>query len=261
MSDKTGIQWTEATWNPTVGCTRVSPGCEHCYAERQAARVEVCTVGKFKKTGKGPSNSVYLPVVDAHLKRWTRKVELLPGRLEQPLRWRKPRRIFVDSMSDLFHVDVPNEFRAAVFGVMAATSRHTYQILTKRPQRMREFFKWLRTKAAVRGDKSPRELCVFFANEILASAVGRDAKGRFAKVDEIMPGGAEWPLQNVHLGVSVEDQQRARQRVPPEQYMAWDSENGSAEMLVPHRLQLKSRKGDDPSEWPDDLRVQEMPSR
>jgi len=122
MSAKTGIVWTHATWNPTTGCTKVSSGCKHCYAER---------------------NWVRMVRVPAYAGRAFTDVACHPDRLDQPLRWARPRRIFVNSMSDLFHEDVPFEFIADVFAVMSITTRHTYQVLTKRPARMRSFFDWL----------------------------------------------------------------------------------------------------------------------
>ncbi|MCL4413590.1 MAG: phage Gp37/Gp68 family protein [Actinobacteria bacterium] len=120
MSDKTGISWTDATWNPVVGCERTSPGCDHCYAIRDGVRLQ------------------HLPgyagtIADGD---WTGVVRCLPERLDQPLRWKRPRRIFVDSMSDLFHPDVPDAYIQAVIEVMAYAKQHTFQVLTKRPQRM-----------------------------------------------------------------------------------------------------------------------------
>ncbi len=120
MPDNTGIEWTDATWNPVTGCTKVSPGCAHCYAEAITLR--------FKRGGP------FLPGKTT--------ICLHPDRLDQPSKWRRPRRIFVNSMSDLFHEDVPFEFVDDIFEVMAANPRHTYQILTKRPERMLDYVKW-----------------------------------------------------------------------------------------------------------------------
>jgi protein gp37 len=113
MSARSGIEWTGATWNPVTGCTKVSPGCDHCYAERITERFH------------GPGAFA--------------QVTLHPERLGLPLRWRAPRRVFVNSMADLFHAAVPDEFIAAVFATMRAAPQHTFQILTKRPARMRAF--------------------------------------------------------------------------------------------------------------------------
>jgi protein gp37 len=117
VADKTGIEWTEATWNPVTGCSKVSPGCAHCYAERLSLRF-------------GHSRKPWLPEHEAE------NVVLHPERLEQPLRWRRPRVIFVNSMSDLFHERVPLSFVRRVFDVMAEGERHVFQILTKRHHRL-----------------------------------------------------------------------------------------------------------------------------
>lgn len=128
MGDKTGIEWTDATWNPVVGCSRVSTGCDNCYAIGQAARLVAMAESQGQDTPYAGT------VADGD---WTGVVRTVPDRLDQPLRWKRPRRIFVNSMSDLFHPDVPAGFIADVFSVMRDTPQHTYQILTKRPQRMR----------------------------------------------------------------------------------------------------------------------------
>lgn len=117
------IEWTDETWNPTVGCSRVSPGCDNCYAARVAHRgLTADHRGLTIRTNDGG--------VD-----WTGEVRLLPDRLARPFHWSRPRRVFVDSMSDLFEPDVPDRYIARVFAVMSLTGRHTYQVLTKRPQR------------------------------------------------------------------------------------------------------------------------------
>jgi protein gp37 len=115
MSDNTAIEWTDATWNPVTGCTRVSPGCDHCYAQTFAERF------------RGVAGHPYEQGFDLRL--W-------PERLELPLRWRRPRRIFVNSMSDLFHKDVPDSYIRDVFEVMARADRHIFQVLTKRSARL-----------------------------------------------------------------------------------------------------------------------------
>lgn len=124
MGDKSRIEWTDATWNPVVGCSKVSPGCDNCYAIPMSRRIEA--------TG----NDAYQGITNED--GWTGLVRCLPDRLTQPLRWQRPRRIFVNSMSDLFHPDVPEDFIGKVFHVMAAASSHQFQILTKRPARMRD---------------------------------------------------------------------------------------------------------------------------
>jgi len=116
VADRSRIEWTEATWNPVTGCSKVSPGCAHCYAEALSLRF-----GRSLKPWT-PANA-------------SENVVIHPNRLEQPLRWRRPRMIFVNSMSDLFHELVPVSFVQRVFDVMAASHWHTFQILTKRPGR------------------------------------------------------------------------------------------------------------------------------
>lgn len=125
---ETSIEWTDATWNPVAGCTIVTAGCTNCYAMRMAARLEAMDVEKYDGlTRKSGGRAV-----------WTGKVRLDHASLDAPLAWKKPRKIFVNSMSDLFHEDVPADFIELVWQTMAATPRHTYQVLTKRPERMAE---------------------------------------------------------------------------------------------------------------------------
>ena len=171
MSDKTGIAWTNATWNPVTGCTKVSQGCKHCYAEREWARLSAN------------------PKATAYYGRAFTDVACHENRLNQPLRWNKPRLIFVNSMSDLFHEDVPDEFIDKVFAVMALAERHTFQVLTKRPDRM---LAYLTTKNR-------------------ADIIGDNAMPTVSKNDF---GLLEWPIKNVWLGVSVEDQETADERIP-----------------------------------------------
>jgi len=172
MAETSKIEWTDATWNPVTGCTKVSPGCDHCYAETFAERWRG-TPGHHFENGFD--------------------VTLRPERIDQPLRWKKPRKVFVNSMSDLFHEAIPDEFIANVFATMAATPRHTYQVLTKRHGRMRSLLN--------------RE---GFADQVLDW--GRATMRR----EDSSPRAIhqEWPLPNVWLGVSVEDQKRADLRIP-----------------------------------------------
>ena len=117
MSDKSAIEWTDATWNPTTGCTKVSPACANCYIERTPP---------FRVRGRKFVNG-RIPL------------ELHENRLSAPLHWKRPRRVFVNSLSDLFHEDVPTAFIDRVFKVMQQARQHQFQVLTKRPQRMRRF--------------------------------------------------------------------------------------------------------------------------
>ncbi len=117
MSDRSKIEWTDASWNPVRGCTKISPGCAHCYAETFAERF------------RGVPSHPYEQGFD---------LRLIPDKLHEPLRWRKPRRIFVNSMSDLFHKDVPTDYVVDVAKVMADAHWHSYQVLTKRSERLRD---------------------------------------------------------------------------------------------------------------------------
>ena len=126
MADKSNIQWTDATWNPIAGCSIVSPGCKNCYAMKMAGRLEAMGQAKYAGTTH---------VVNGN-RVWTGKINLDEKSLMIPLGWKKPRRVFVNSMSDLFHPDAPFEFVDKVFVTMALCPKLTFQILTKRPERM-----------------------------------------------------------------------------------------------------------------------------
>jgi protein gp37 len=185
MSARSSIEWTQTTWNPVTGCDRVSPGCDHCYALTLSARLKAMGQPKYQRDG-GPGTSGPGFGVTCHR-----------DALGQPLSWRKPQTIFVNSMSDLFHPKVPDEFVAAVFAVMALADQHRYQVLTKRPRRMRALlgrqgFRDLIADAVI--ERNP-------AAERLAGAV-RDGHP------------SAWPLRPVWLGVSAEDTLRTRERLP-----------------------------------------------
>lgn len=147
MGERTQIEWTDATWNPATGCTKVSSGCDHCYAARLA---------------HGRLRNRYLtkpPTVDSHGSRSNPfAVRLWPERLDQPDRWSEPRMIFVNSMSDLFHKDIPATFVRQVFETMLRTDRHVYQVLTKRPSRAVEF--WKRNQDLFDGDEIPSHIWI-----------------------------------------------------------------------------------------------------
>ncbi len=193
MGDKSKIEWTDATWNPVTGCTKVSEGCRNCYIERTPV---------FRMHGR-------------KFQHGTTGVQLHPGRLDQPLRWKAPRRIFVNSLSDLFHEDVPDEFIAAVFGVMAACASHTFQILTKRPERMRTWFRWVESKrgdltvALVKKGGAWPKVDEYSAESVLCAYCARDVLEPVSRIK-----WAPWPLPNVWLGVSIEDQATADERIP-----------------------------------------------
>jgi protein gp37 len=186
VADRTAISWANATWNFLIGCDRVSPGCDHCYAittgnirqHNPNAKVAAAFAGTVERRGGR---------VD-----WTGRVNVLRERLALPLRWRKPRRVFVNSLSDLFHADVPDQVIVEAFAVMAATPQHTYQVLTKRHGRMLSLLN----------------------DDGFVSAVAQEIIGNHVVDGTPAVGGEWWPLPNLHLGVSVEDQKTAVLRIP-----------------------------------------------
>ncbi|MDZ4250354.1 MAG: phage Gp37/Gp68 family protein [Candidatus Nanopelagicales bacterium] len=179
MSSGTQIGWCDRTWNPTTGCTRKSSGCLHCYAETMTARL--AAMGRPEYAG----------LLDEH-GRFNGTLRTLDGRLTEPLHWRKPSRVFVNSMSDLFHPSIPFEFVDKVFAVMALCPQHEFQILTKRPERMAEW------SDAV--DRLGRITVAM--NELCDSTCVHCCQTE------------PWPLPNVHLGTSIEDQATADGRIP-----------------------------------------------
>jgi protein gp37 len=203
---KTKIQWTEATWNPLRGCSRVSQGCVNCYAEAVASRFS------------GPGQP-YERLVDGK-GRWNGAIRLVPQKLREPLCWTKPRMVFVNSMSDLFHPAVPDDYIAAVFAVMAACYHHTFQILTKRPQRALEWFRWLEAEARALpfSELSEKADSGCFRGYILHDCwvkAGLPAQRDVRRSRGLREVDADaWPLRNVWLGVSVEDQATAEERIP-----------------------------------------------
>lgn len=177
MSENSAIEWCDSTWNPVRGCSLVSAGCMNCYAMHLAARFNgpgLSYEGLTHRTSQGP--------------KWTGKIMLVPEVLLHPLRWKRPRKIFVNSMSDLFHDDVPDSYIDRVFAVMALCPQHTFQILTKRPERMRDYLKADdledRVTALWRAEDKDRETWSLIL-----------------------------PLRNVWLGVSAEDQVSADRRI------------------------------------------------
>lgn len=188
MSDGTKIEWTEATWNPITGCSVTSPGCTNCYAMKLAGtrlKHHPSRAGLTTDTKAGPV--------------WTGEVRFNEAWLTQPLKWRRPRRIFVCAHGDLFHESVPDEWIDRVFAVMALAPQHTFQVLTKRAARMREYM---------------RRSCGRIADAVMRLRRERGVVSALAPLPHVRPGAAWWPLPNVWLGVSVEDQTRADERIP-----------------------------------------------
>jgi protein gp37 len=177
MGDKTNIEYLDATWNPIKGCSHMSPGCDNCWAERQAAR--------FSKAGEhfhGLSQDGL----------WTGKAKLYEKELYKPLHWKRPRRIGVCFMGDLFHESLTHMEVAQVFAIMAKARQHTFLVLTKRPERMLEFLGWF-------GSRACPALSLY---DYIEDDINVETK-------DIVP----WPLPNVWLGVSVEDRGTAAQRI------------------------------------------------
>lgn len=200
MATNSGIEWTDATWNPIAGCSIVSPGCHSCYAVRMAGRLEAMGQKKYAGTTKKTNGKTL----------WTGKITLDESALTIPFGWKKPKRIFVNSMSDLFHEDVPDEFIDKVFAVMALTPQHTYQILTKRAWNLARYAGNHCRKAAVCLVAKERTR----DKEIDVHPCGRVVNKAEAWLAASGTEGMPWPLPNVWLGVSVEDQQRADERIP-----------------------------------------------
>ncbi len=163
MSDKSAIEWTDATWNPTRGCVEISPGCDHCYART------------FAERWRGVPGHAYEQGFD---------LRLVPEKLAEPIRWTRPRRVFVDSMSDLFQKGVPHDYIDQVFATMGIASWHTFQVLTKRPARA---LRW--------AERAPGRVRDVWA---------------LRTVDRFWPG---LPFPNVQIGVSVEDRRHGLPRV------------------------------------------------
>ncbi len=191
------IEWTGETWNPIVGCSIVSPGCTNCYAMRWAyARMDQ-PHNQFPHY-RGTTMASKAGGV------WTGKVSIAPEHiLLKPLSWKKPRTIFVNSMGDLFHEDVPNEWIDRVFAVMALCPQHTLQVLTKRSARMRAYLESIQREF----DGSPDRLNERFGEHCVQFSGSPCAAGWFE--EEV-----NWPLPNVWLGVSAERQQEADARIP-----------------------------------------------
>ena len=304
----TGIEWTERTWNPLGGCTKCAPGCLNCYAERMTHRL-----------AHNPATPQYAGLTDAG-GRWTGEVRLFPEKLGEPLHWRNPCMCFVNSMSDLFHPDVPFNYIAAVFGIMAATSHVTFQVLTKRPERAKAFAELIDRDSFGKG---PVRKCLVASRDCLPDENGLGWP-RYHE-HHLIPD--RWPLPNVWLGASASTQADLDRNVPHllrvpaavrflsleplleavdfsdvthrsdavEQLgrpalrgIGWvivGGESGPKSRPCNHawirsvvqqcaaadvpcfvkqlganaELTLKSRKGSDPSEWPEDLRVRQFP--
>lgn len=253
MADQTAIQWTDATWNPTTGCTKISPGCANCYIERTPS----FRIARRRFDSKG-----HIPL------------QLHENRIDQPLHWRRPRRVFVNSQSDLFHEDVSQLTVDRVFDVMCDTPQHTYQILTKRPARMRAMVNawhdhsgegtldnvWL----GVTGENS-RQLF-----ERMKELRQTPAAIRFVSLEPLLedvsaelrtwlhPGLLDWVIVGVE---QLAGRRVGRNAAAYEGHArAVLQQCGLAGVAAFHKqMPIRGRVSGDPDEWPADLRVREYP--
>lgn len=207
----TAIEWTDRTWNPVRGCSRISEGCRNCYAEKQAARFVgpgqayeglLTITTKEKRVGISDVTRVVRSA------KWNGVMRLVPHTLDEPLSWRRPVRVFVNSMSDLFHEGLDDGAIAAVFGIMAASPQHTFQVLTKRAERMRAWMEW--ALAETRSRFTGPALAEIGARFV--RSIGGDEDVLYKAANRAVGRGA--PFRNVWLGVSVEDQRTADERIP-----------------------------------------------
>jgi protein gp37 len=194
MGDRTGIAWTEATWNPLRGCSRVSEGCRFCYAEKLAARF----------SGSGHAYEGLAHVTASGQARWTGTVVLVEKHLDDPLRWTRPRRVFVNSMSDVFHEAVPDEWIDKIMArIVLADGRgrwagHLYQVLTKRAERMHAY---------MTDPDTPYRVGVQRCKVVVGFTPHRGGL-------DWTHGAEAWPPTRLHLGISAEDQASADDRIP-----------------------------------------------
>ncbi len=253
MSDRSKIEWTDATWNPIRGCTKVSPGCKHCYA------------ATFAERWRG---------VEGHPFEQGFDLRLVPEKLDQPLRWNVPRRVFVNSMSDLFHEGVPDDYIVRVAEVMAQANWHTYQVLTKRSERMRDLLNarlgfaahaphiWWGVSVEDRKYGAPR----------IGHLQAADAGTRFLSVEPLLEDIGELNLSRIGwVIVGGESGVRARPfdvgwarsvlRQCSEQGVAcFVKQLGHRPVSGGSPLKLGSWAGKEWAEWPADLRVRQYPS-
>ncbi|WP_424664331.1 DUF5131 family protein [Candidatus Binatus sp.] len=174
MGDKSSIEWTDATWNPVTGCTKVSPGCKHCYAERLARRLHAMGNPRYRNSFQTTLHS---------------------DQIDLPLKWRQPRRIFVNSMSDLFHDDVPDAFIERVFATMGRASWHVFQILTKRAERLAEMATQLQWPGNVWQGVSTESQEYVYRIQLLRQV---PAAVRFVSVEPMLGRIKRLPLRGIH---------------------------------------------------------------
>jgi protein gp37 len=289
MGTNSRIEWTEATWNPTVGCDRISPGCAHCYAKTLHDRRHTAFIA-----GKDVAPQYAKPFEE---------LQLIKGRLYLPLRWRKPRMVFVNSVSDLFHEDVPDAFIDRVFEVMSLARRHTFQVLTKRPDRMHQLVPTFAAKHTAQDGSGwpPPNVWLgvsvenqHFADERIPLLLATPAAVRFISAEPLLGpidfgsaelrrnyyGHLDWVILGGESGPGARRfdlawarlivQQCQAAAVPcfvkqlgsnPHQRVMYGPATFEADQPVHvEPINLRDRKGGDPSEWPGDLKVREFPS-
>jgi protein gp37 len=253
MSKNSKIEWTEATWNPVRGCTKISPGCKHCYAETFAER--------FRGVKGHPFEQGF-------------DLRLVPEKLQEPLRWKTPRKVFVNSVSDLFHESVSDEYIISVAKVMMEAKQHTYQVLSKRAVRLRDL---LNTKLQFAAH-SPHVLWGVSAEDRkygvprIAQLQQANVAMRFVSFEPLLEGLGEVNLRGIHwVIVGGESGVRARpfdldwarniiRLCQRRQVACFVKQVGRRPVENGTPLKLASCKGGDWNEWPEDLRVREFPN-
>jgi protein gp37 len=243
MSEKTGISWTESTWNPTTGCNKISQGCKNCYAEIMANRLKMMGSKKY-------ANGF--------------DISLHPGSLNEPLRWKKPRMIFVNSMSDIFHKDIPYNFIVDIFDVMRAAHWHTFQILTKRSDRLVELNRSLRwTNNIWMGVSIENQENKFRIEDLRKTG----AAIRFLSIEPLLEDigninltGIDWVIVGGESGTrarpfDINWARSIRDQCKKSNVAFYMKQLGSS--CVPNFI--ASGKADNPDEWPEDIRIQECP--
>jgi protein gp37 len=211
MGRETNISWTDATWNPIRGCSRVSEGCRNCYAEKIAHR--------FSGEGLAYEGLVQLDAAGKSTGKWNGKIEFIEDRLLDPMKWQNPRRIFVNSMSDLFHENVNRTDLRLILAVILLCPQHTFQVLTKRPENMKAILTEPGFRSAVMATAAQ---LAFDLQSLKVYARIRKPSNTTEIVYDCGKYGyeagcrvsAKWPMPNLHLGVSVEDQKTADERIP-----------------------------------------------
>lgn len=275
----THIEWTEEVWNPVTGCSKVSLGCTHCYAERTAA-TRLKDHARYAGTVRNGQ--------------WTGAVNLHDDKLDEPLGWREPRLIFVGSMSDLFHEDVPYEFVARVFTTMAQANQHTYQILSKRPRRLLGFYLWnymQHGRWRMHPDNAAKDWLDIWPHVWFGTSVEDQAAMdtrwtylrmvpavvRWLSVEPMLervrlnlrdihwvvfggesgPGARECDIEWIRDGV----RQCRAAGVPPYVKQLGSRVTAKYEMNTAWARTIRHKKGADPAEWPQEMNVREYPQR